>query len=251
MRVFSTGRVRQKRGRRGIRRYLLDEWSETTLPVNVFLIEHPDGLCLVDAGQTAAAAHPGYFPAWYPFFRLARFELNAGEEASAQLSLAGYDPKRLRWLVMTHMHTDHAGGVVGFPDTEVIVARVEWEAAQGLGGRLRGYLPQHWPVQIRPRVIDFSGPPIGPFPASYDIASDGRLLMVPFPGHTRGHSALLVRIDPAQAYLCAGDAAPTASALASVAPEIAAWCQRNNVVVLTTHDDTAIHLLRGTVPFGK
>lgn len=251
MRRFSTGRVRQKRGARGVRRYLLDEWSDTTLPVNVFLIEHPAGLCLVDAGQTAAAAQPGYFPAWYPFFRLARFELDTGDEASAQLSAAGYDPKQIRWLVMTHLHTDHAGGVAEFPGAEVLVTRAEWEAAQGLGGRLRGYLPQYWPEKIRPRVIDFTGPPIGPFRASYDVASDGRLLMVPFPGHTQGHAALLVRIDPAQAYLCAGDAAHTASALARVAPEIAAWCQRENVVVLTAHDDAAHQLLGGAVTPGR
>ena len=54
--VFSTGRVRRKRDERGVWRYLVNDWYETTLPVNVFLIEHPDGLCLVDSGQTAEAA---------------------------------------------------------------------------------------------------------------------------------------------------------------------------------------------------
>jgi N-acyl homoserine lactone hydrolase len=243
IRVFSTGRVRPKRGHRGVRRYLAPDWSDATLPVNVFLIEHPSGLCLVDSGQTAAAAEPGYFPGWYPFFRLARFELGPGDEAAPQIVAAGFDLNDVRWVVLTHLHTDHAGGIAAFRGAEVLVARAEWERARGFGGRLRGYLPQHWPGTIRPRVIDLDGPAVGPFASSYDVADDGRLLVVPLPGHTRGHAALLARVDPARSYLCAGDAAHSAADLTSVAPDVAEWCARENVVVLTSHDDSAARLI--------
>lgn len=245
IRVFSTGRVRRKRDAQGVWRYLRDDWSDDTLPVNVFLIEHPNGLCLVDTGQTAAAAQAGYFPSWYPFFRLSRFELRPHEEAAGQITAAGLDVKRVRWVVLTHLHTDHVGGLEAFRDSEVIVARTEWERAQGLGGRLRGYLPQYWPRGLEPRVIDFTGPSLGPFPASHDVASDGRLLLVPLPGHTGGHSALFVRGDPERSFLCAGDAALRASELAGEAPDVAAWCRRENIGILTAHDDTAARILAG------
>lgn len=245
IRVFSTGRARLKRGERGVQRYLVADWSDETLPVNVVLIEHPQGLCLVDAGQTAAAALPGYFPRWYPFFRLARFELGPGDEAAAQIAAAGFEVKQVRWVVLTHLHTDHVGGLAAFPDAEVLVARVEWERAQALGGRLRGYLPQRWPRGIHPRVIDFTGPRVGPFPCSYDVASDGRLLFVPLPGHTRGHAALFVRLDSKRSYLCAGDAARRAADLATAAPGVAEWCRRENVVILTAHDGAVTGLLAG------
>jgi glyoxylase-like metal-dependent hydrolase (beta-lactamase superfamily II) len=236
--AFSTGRVRQKRGNRGIRRYFVDEWKHETLPVNVFLVEHPEGLCLVDTGQRAAAAQPGYYPAWYPFFRLSRFELSPEDEAASQLRRAGYDVSRIRWIVLTHLHTDHVGGLGAFAGADVLVPRTEWEIARGLGGRLRGYLPKEWPDGLQPRLIDFDGRPIGPFPGSYDIAADGRLLIVPLPGHTRGHAALLAR-DAGSSWLCAGDAAFGPEDFAAAAPSVHEWCKREDVSVLLAHDPSA------------
>src|SRR5262249_7567667 len=75
-------------------------------------------------------------------------------------------------------------GVGSFGGAEVIVSRVEWERAQGLAGRLRGYLPQHWPVR-EPVLVD----------GTYDVTGDGSLLVLPTPGHTPGHVALIVRDD--------------------------------------------------------
>ena len=235
---FSTGRVREKRGRRGLRRYLRNEWRDETLPVNVFVIEHPRGLCLVDTGQTAEAAAHGYFPVWQPFFRLARFELAAGDEAASQMAVAGFDVNDVRWVVLTHLHTDHVGGIAPFRRADVLVSRAEWNLAQGLQGRVRGYLPQKWPRGLQPRLVEFDGPPLGPFSASYDVASDGRLRFVPLPGHTQGHTALIV-FGSDGSFLCAGDAAHRADELGVKAPDVAAWCARENITVLTTHDDAA------------
>ena len=230
--------MRLKRGGRGLRRYFASDWHAETLPVNVFLIEHPDGLCLVDTGQRAAAAEPGYFPRWYPFFRLSRFELTAADEAARQIAAGGFDLRRIRWIVLTHLHTDHVGGLADFRGADVLVSRTEWELAQGVGGRIRGYLKKEWPAGLVPRRVRFEGQRIGPFPGSYDLASDGRLLMVPLPGHTRGHSALLVR-DGSASYLCAGDAAHDVDELGAEAPTVWQWCKRERVTVLLTHDDDA------------
>ena len=221
---FSTGRVRQKRATRGVRRYLGGGWSDETLPVNVFLVHHPDGLCLFDTGQTARAAKPGYHPWWHPFLRLARFELAPEDEIGPQLVRAGVDPGDIRWVVLSHLHTDHVGGLGAFPGADVIVSHVEWDRAQGLAGRLRGYLPQHWPVR-GPVLVDLVG-------GSYDVAGDGSLAVLPAPCHTPGHVAMIVRDDKGGFFL-GGDVAHTP---AELPPEIAKLCERDRLTVLLAHD---------------
>ena len=55
-------------GRRRLLNTLLDrEWTEP-LPIYAFAIEHPEGVIVVDTGETARVAEPGYFPRWHPFF---------------------------------------------------------------------------------------------------------------------------------------------------------------------------------------
>jgi glyoxylase-like metal-dependent hydrolase (beta-lactamase superfamily II) len=145
-------------------------------------------------------------------------------------------------VVLSHLHTDHVGGIDAFTHARVLVNRLEWEQATGLGGHLRGYLPQRWPDGLRPTLIDFDGEGVGPFQASYDVAGDGRLLLVPTPGHTAGHAALLVR-DGRYSWLLAGDLAHTTAAVERVAPEIARWCRAERVGILTAHDPTAARRL--------
>lgn len=236
--AFSTGRVRLKRGERGARRYLPGGWREETLPVNVFAVEHPDGVCLFDAGQSALATRPGYFPAWYPYFRLARFELGPGEEAAPQLHARGVDPADVRWIVLSHMHTDHVGGLHAFAGAEILVSAVEWRRAIGFAGRLRGYLPQYWPEGVTPRLVEFPDRPDDLSVPSVDLAGDGRLLLLATPGHTPGHMALLAR-DGARAYVFAGDVAHEAEAVPDAAPWLAELCAREGATILTTHDSRA------------
>lgn len=238
VRALTTGRVRPKRRDRGVRRYFSGGWSENTLPVNAFVIEHRDGLCLFDTGQTARASQPGYFPRWHPFLRLARFEVEPEEEAATGLARLGHGPTDVRFVVLSHLHTDHVGGLDPFRQAKVIVDRREWERAKGLAGRLRGYVPQHWPSGLVPQLVEVDGPGCGPFAATHDLTGDGMLLLVPMPGHTPSHLGLLVRDDP-RTYLLIGDLAPSASALREVSPELADWCEAEGVVVLAAHDDDA------------
>jgi glyoxylase-like metal-dependent hydrolase (beta-lactamase superfamily II) len=238
LRTLTTGVVRQKAGGRGVRHYLADSWREDTMPVHAFLIDHPAGLVLFDTGQTARAASSDWFPAWHPFFRLSRFELASGDEVAPQLHALGIKPEDIRFVILSHLHTDHVGGLDPFSGSQVLVSQIEWRRATGLPGSIRGYLPQHWPHGLEPTLVSFSGEPLGPFAGTHDIFGDGRLLMVPTPGHTPGHASLLVR-DLHSSWLLAGDQAHNAEELRLADPALAAWCEQEQVDIFPAHDPTA------------
>ncbi len=241
IRSLQTGIVRERVGSRGVRRYLWAPWQDDGLPVNAFLVEHPRGLCLFDTGQTARAAQRGYFPAWHPFFRLARFELTPEDEAAAQLRSIAVDPDDVRWVVLSHLHTDHVGGMSAFTRSEALVDRVEWQRAQGMVGRVRGYLPQYWPG-AEPTLLDFWSGGFGPFSASYDLTGDGDLIVVSTPGHTPGHVSLLVK-RPGASVLLGGDLARDLPDLKRKAPEIARYCAEHAVSYCGAHDRDAPSIL--------
>ena len=96
-----------------------------------------------------ALRRSGYHQRWHPFLWTSRFELDAADELAAQLPARGLDPAGVRWIVLSHLHTDHVGNVAAFGQAEVVVTRVEWERAQGIRGHLRGYIPHRWPAGVR------------------------------------------------------------------------------------------------------
>jgi N-acyl homoserine lactone hydrolase len=192
---------------------LLDrEWTEP-LPIYAFAIEHPEGVIVVDTGETARVSEPGYFPRWQPFFRFAvREQVHPELEIGPQLERLGIAPSDVRRVVMTHLHTDHAGGLYHFPDNEILVARAELEYAAGLRGRLRGYPNKRWPAWFRPTVVDLPAVPLGPFPASMALTQAGDVTLVPVPGHSPGQLAVVVQ-DGDHAVFLAADSSYTQDAL--------------------------------------
>jgi glyoxylase-like metal-dependent hydrolase (beta-lactamase superfamily II) len=208
-----TGEVRvrtnQVRGKgAGVRRLLNtmvdDTWSDW-LPIYAWVIEHPEGLIVVDTGETARTAEPSYFPAWHPYFRRGvEFRVGPEDEIGPQLTDRRIDPQTVRWVVLTHLHTDHAGGLHHFPGVEILVERTAFAKASGVGGRLRGFLPNRWPTWFEPRLVDLDPAPYGPFERSLPLTGAGDVVLVATPGHTPDHISVIVRTDEIS-YFLAGD----------------------------------------------
>lgn len=180
------------------------DWTEP-LPIFAWLIEHPEGLILVDTGETSRTAQRGYFPSWHPYFRIAvRSQVEPDDEVGPKIQALGFMPSDVRWVVMTHLHTDHAGGLGHFPKSEILVSRSEFSAASGTLGKLRGYLPQHWPSWFSPRLVDIPADAFGPFPESLPLTNEGDVVLVSTPGHSAGHMSVAV-VETEQTILLAGD----------------------------------------------
>lgn len=171
------------------------------------MIEHPEGIYLVDTGDRASNADRGYLPRWNPFFQHAvQVKVAPAEEIGIQLAARGVDARRdVKAVLMTHLHHDHAGGLYHFPHTPIVVGRKNYQVARSLQGRIAGCLPQRWPTWFQPTLIEVTGPSIGPFPASYLVTHDRRIAFVETPGHMPGHLSILVQ-DQEVLYCLAGDA---------------------------------------------
>lgn len=91
------------------------EWTEP-LPIFAWVIEHPEGIIFIDTGETANTSKKGYFTWWQPYFKLAvRVNVQREDDIDVQLKKLGISTTDIRWVIMTHLHTDHASGMYHFP----------------------------------------------------------------------------------------------------------------------------------------
>ena len=236
--------------RRRLRTLTDREWSEP-LPIYAFAIEHPEGVIVVDTGETARTSEPGYIPRWHPYFRLGVREWVAPEqEIGPQLEQIGILPADVRWVVMTHMHTDHAGGLHHFPKSEILVSRKELSLSSGRLGRVRGYLNNRFPDWYGPTVVDLRPDAYGPFPESLPLTAAGDVTIVPLAGHTPGQLGVIVE-NGDHAVLLAGDSSyheeamlhgiidgvsPSDSAALLTHERIRAYAAHTPTVYLVAHD---------------
>jgi glyoxylase-like metal-dependent hydrolase (beta-lactamase superfamily II) len=178
-------------------------WTEW-LPTYAWVIDSKEGIIVVDTGQgthlleTGKSLHP--YVRWEVAFRIER-----EQEIGPQLRALGIAPRDVKRVVLTHLHMDHDGGLVHFPDAEILVAPGELQIASGTIGRMRGYLPNRWPSWFDPKPLDLAAEPLGPFPASRRLTAAGDVVAVATPGHTADHLSIIVE-DGDTALFLAGDA---------------------------------------------
>jgi len=209
--VIETGRVLIKKANiighghgilRQLRTIVSRRWADWA-PVYCFAIEHEDGIIVVDTGS---ASHMTSLPIWHPYHQLAvRFDISPEEEVGSRLRALGIDPAKVPTVVLTHMHMDHEGGVSHFPNSRILAGKAEIAYSAGIMGRLRGYLPERRPAWFRPEELPDGDVSIGPFNDAVALTRQGDVLALPTPGHTPGHTSVLVR-DGDVWVLLAGDA---------------------------------------------
>ncbi|MEU6559167.1 MBL fold metallo-hydrolase [Nocardia nova] len=199
------------------------------------LIETRTGLVLVDTGfGLDCVRDPGRFVG--PMRMVMGIRPTEHETAVRQIQALGYDPADVRNIILTHLDFDHAAGLADFPNATVHVYGPEFRAATA--GRTfaerRRYRAAQWSHGPRWMVNELDGTDewFG-FRAVRDLPGiPPEILVVPLPGHTRGHVG--VAVDSGAGWLLhAGDAFHAASEIDPVTPKSSLfwWTFELNTVV--------------------
>jgi len=166
---------------------LADRHYTADLPIHVWLIEHPDGPILVDAGELAGVRN----------MPIARFAIDPSQEIDRLLAERGIAVGDLRQVVLTHLHGDHMHGLVRLSGVPVVASAEALRRDRAL--RRIG-------VQATP--LHLTDGPFGAFPRSAALTDDGSVVAVPVPGHARGQIAVVV-VEDGRHVLLGADSAYT------------------------------------------
>jgi glyoxylase-like metal-dependent hydrolase (beta-lactamase superfamily II) len=192
-----------------------DERHRIPLAMRCLLVEHPDGLVLIDTALGNKEDRK--------FLDIYGVE-NAGLEGATQLedalASAGFLPTDVRWVINTHLHFDHAGGNTtidpelendprrhvrpAFPNATYVVQRGELEFARHTNERTRAsYLPPNFePVAAAHRWQTVEG----------DAEILPGLSVRLTPGHVPFHQSVLVQ-DRGETAAFVADLIPTTAHL--------------------------------------
>ena len=230
-------------------------WTEW-MPVRAWAIEHPEGVIVVDTGETARVNAPDY-PAcdavtgWF-YRRNLKFAIDEADEIGPQFGALRLDQQAVRTVAMTHLHSDHMGGMGWLERATFLVSGRD---ANGHAGALMCRVPD----RRRLRAVSHDGPRRGAFAGSHAVTADGSIVLVPTPGHTNGHQSILIE-DGDRSWLLAGDAAFDLAQIengtqAGIAEDRAAaratlallkrQAAEHGTIVLPTHDSEALSRIEG------
>ncbi len=174
------------------------------------LIRHPSGDVLVDSGYSSRAREE---IADYPFPTKQMLEVTLGGAkidawAHEAVKRAGVEPSGLEWIVPSHCHLDHMGGVRDLPGVPVLLPRAELDfIAQHRKSRSFAVIAAHADaIEGRTSALEFDDGPYETFDESADLFGDGSVVFVRLPGHTPGHLGAFVNLRPDLRLFYVGDA---------------------------------------------
>ncbi|MEO5817680.1 MAG: MBL fold metallo-hydrolase [Gemmatimonadaceae bacterium] len=184
-----------------------DARNRIPLGMRCLLIEHPDGLVLIDNG--VGNKEPEKF---YGIYGIENAPIGAvgPTQLESALAEAGFAPADVTMVINSHLHFDHAGGntkrdehgkiSLSFPKAIYVVRRGEWEWAHRANERTSAsYFPHNFdPLQEAGRLELVDD----------DVELLPGIQLRHTPGHTPHHQGILVTSGPDRLFYVA-DLAPT------------------------------------------
>jgi glyoxylase-like metal-dependent hydrolase (beta-lactamase superfamily II) len=160
-------------------------WQKVPTPAPCFLVAHGSRYLLWDAGVSKRAlgnAHP---------------TIKLDRTISDQLALLKVKPEQVEFVGISHYHGDHTGQATQFPKAKLLMGAADLAALKASPPP-----PGSAPPHLQP-WLDGSAP-VEALKEDHDVFGDGRVMVLMTPGHTPGHSALLLKLRTGPVIL-AGD----------------------------------------------
>ncbi len=173
------------------------------IPIWTWVIEHPEGIIIVDTGDIEEAAHKDFYKnetigSKFNLFAMAlKRKITKKDELNNQLTKINIKPEQVSKVILTHLHGDHTDGLKFFPSNEIFVHELEYKHPYA-------NLPTTYPTWFKPTLYTFSKNRIDYFDNAYAITRTEDMWLVPTPGHTHHHCSVLFKTDK-EHILIAGD----------------------------------------------
>lgn len=182
------------------------------VPVPFLLIDHPKGKILFDTGVALEVVHEkeahwgDVLAAYDPVMTEDQWCVNG-------IKKVGCAPEDIKYVIMSHLHLDHAGGVGHFPNARYIVQRDELHFAYVPDSYMKGaYIRKDFDKDVDWLILN------GWTDDKFDLFGDGTIQIYFTPGHTPGHQSLLVNLPDSGPMFFAADACYTEENFQGVLP---------------------------------
>lgn len=167
------------------------------------LIKHPEkGYILFDTGYTNRFFNSTRkFPNKI-YALITKVSINQEDEIKNQLIRNGISPEEINYILLSHFHADHTGGLIDFPYAKILCTKKAWSHTQNLNNFFsfsKGVLKMQHPENLADRIqfIDViskkNNHPI--FGTEYDIFHDESILAYDLPGHAAGQFGIRLKTD--------------------------------------------------------
>jgi N-acyl homoserine lactone hydrolase len=162
------------------------------IPFPMFLIDHPEGLVVFDTGINMDNL-PEVF----------KEETTSSPEQriDRQMMKLGYEPENVKYVILSHLHLDHAGGMTFFPNATFIVRQEEMRAAWWPEEDEKAYVFADYKDTRGYRYLHLKDD------EQLDVFDDGTLVLFDTSGHTRGHQSAIIKLPKSGTMVLAADAA--------------------------------------------
>jgi glyoxylase-like metal-dependent hydrolase (beta-lactamase superfamily II) len=172
--------------------------EERVFGMGAILVRHPKGTILFDTGLGKNVDEHFKTTPWL-MQQTARYEK---EPTVAEQLMEARIP--LNGILLTHAHWDHVSGLEDLQSVPTFVPEAELDFIHD-GGEATALARQ-----IGATIFQTYGFPDGPyqgFEKSFDLYSDGSVVIVPAPGHTPGSIFVFIATTDGKRYLLIGDTA--------------------------------------------